>query len=247
MIQLHSSKYRYSGRLEETPLPVILKKIGDYKVPGVIQVQNGFALKKLYIKLGRIIFATSNQKDDRLGEFLMARGVINEEQFAEATRRLKANPQKRFGRILVEMGILTPHQLFQSVLQQIEGITLSLFRWREGDITFVIGDYKDEELIKLNLPIQRAIMTGVRLIEDLPTLLKHLGDQNVKYIQTPRLKFEIHELGLKPPERRLLLLLDGRNSIRDILARSPLEELKTVQILYGLKVLERIRPVEPPS
>lgn len=247
MVLLQNSQFRYSGRLEETPLPLMLKKIDEYKVPGVIQVQNGFVLKKLFIKKGIIIFATSNRKEDRLGEFLISKGVLSQTQFDEATRLLKADPSKRFGRILVEMGILSPHQLFQYVLQQVETILFSLFEWTEGDVAFVIGDYKDDELIKLNLPIRRAVMQGIRKIPDLSQVKTFLGDLSVKYIPVPRLKFEIHELGLEPEERRLLLVLNGQNSLQDILARSPLDEERTLKILYGLKILERITPVESNS
>ena len=243
MISVQDSKFKYSGRLEDQLLPDILRKIDAYKVPGVVQLQNGFVIKKLFLKRGLIIFAMSNQKKDRLGEFLMMRGTITQEQFDEATQRLKAHPTKRFGRILVEMGILTPHQLFQAVLEQIEEIVMSLFEWTEGEVTFIIGDYKDDELIKLNLPIPKAIMRGVHRIPDIPRLLKELPPPDQKVSQHPRLKFELHELGLRPEHRRLLLLLDGKRTMAEIIRESPLGRETTIRLLYGLKMLDRLHLV----
>lgn len=240
MVTVENSQYRYSGRLEEQLLPEILHKIDTYKVPGIIQIQNGFTIKKLFIKKGLIIFAISNQKQDRLGEYLIRKGIIIQEQFDEATRRLKMNPHKRFGRILVEMNILTPHQLFMYVLEQIEEIVLSLFEWSEGDVTFIIGDYRDDELIKLNLPIPRAIMKGVHRLPDISILLSRLPAGNRILYQHPRLKYELHELGLLPQHRRLIPLINGQLTLNEILERSPLERDVAIRILYGLYTLNRI-------
>ncbi len=243
MIRLENSSYRYTGRLEETPLPIMLRKIEMYKVPGVVQLQNGFMIKKLFLKNGKIIFATSNQKQDRLGEFLMKQGVIDQAIFDEATRQLKKSRKKRFGRILVEMGVLTPHQLFLSVLDQIHHIVMSVFEWTEGDVTFVIGEYKDDELIKLNLPIPKAILEGVHFIQNDTYLLQHIGGLSARFEVNPRVRFEIHELGLTESDRKILAYLENHLSVREILHRNEHQPLYVLQLIYGLHVLERITPL----
>ncbi|GBC84067.1 hypothetical protein HRbin11_00488 [bacterium HR11] len=241
MGETRESPFQYIGSLTDMPVPVVLKKIYDYRVPGVLTFQREAAIKKIYVKDGRIIFASSNQKDDRLGEFLLRRGVIDEATFQEASRRLRMNPDKRLGRILVEMGVLTPHQLFQAVQDQILAIVSSVFAWAEGVVHFVVGPSKDEELIQLHLPIPRAIVMGARWLPNPQRYIEALGGPDGYVEMVPQLRLEVHVLGLLPDERRLLPLLDGTRTLRTILEQSPIEPDMAVRLLYGLHVLERIR------
>lgn len=246
MSTMQESPFQYVGSLADMPVPVVLKKIYDYRVPGVLTFQHGPAIKKIYVKDGRIIFASSNQKDDRLGEFLLRRGVIDEAIFQEASRRLRMNPDKRLGRILVEMGVLTPHQLFQAVQDQILAIVSSVFAWEEGVVHFVVGPSKDEELIQLHLPIPRAIVMGSRWLPNPQRCIEALGGPDGYVEMAPQLRLEVHVLGLLPDERRLLPLLDGTRTLQTVLDQSPIESDMAVRLLYGLYVLERIRIIPLP-
>lgn len=246
MAETRESPFQYVGSLTDMPVPVVLKKIYDYRVPGVLTFQREAAIKKVYVKDGRIIFASSNQKDDRLGEFLLRRGVIDEAIFQEASRRLRMNPDKRFGRILVEMGVLTPHQLFQAVQDQILAIVSSVFAWEEGVVHFVVGPSKDEELIQLHLPIPRAIVMGSRWLPNPQRCIEALGGPDGYVEMVPQLRLEVHVLGLLPDERRLLPLLDGTRTLQTVLDQSPIESDMAVRLLYGLYVLERIRIIPLP-
>jgi hypothetical protein len=241
MGETRESPFQYIGSLADMPVPVVFKKVYDYRVPGVLTFQREAVIKKVYVKDGRITFASSNQKDDRLGEFLLRRGIIDETVFQEASRRLRLNPDKRLGRILVEMGVLTPHQLFQAVQDQILAIVSSVFAWAQGVVHFVVGPSKDEEVIQLHLPIPRAIVMGARWLPDPGRCIEALGGPDGYVEMVPQLRLEVHVLGLLPDERRLLPLLDGTRTLRTILEQSPIEPDMAARLLYGLYVLERVR------
>ena len=237
-------KYRFVGNIDTIPLPVILKKVYAYGVPGVITLRRPPIEKRLYVRHGRIIFAASNLPADRLGEFLIRRGILDAATYEEAVRLWKQQKNKRIGRILVEMGVLTARQLFQVVQQQIEEIVLSVFEWDHGEVDFLIGQYRDQELIKLNMTIPRTIIAGVRRLPDTRMCIEHIGGLSAYLRADPRLPMEVHELGLEPEERRVLPLLDGQRPLADILHEGPLHPDRTVRLLYGLYVLERVYPVE---
>ena len=241
MGETRESAFQYIGSLADMPVPVVFKKVYDYRVPGVLTFQREAVIKKVYVKDGRITFASSNQKDDRLGEFLLRRGIIDETVFQEASRRLRLNPDKRLGRILVEMGVLTPHQLFQAVQDQILAIVSSVFAWAQGVVHFVVGPSKDEEVIQLHLPIPRVIVMGARWLPDPGRCIEALGGPDGYVEMVPQLRLEVHVLGLLPDERRLLPLLDGTRTLRTILEQSPIEPDMAARLLYGLYVLERVR------
>lgn len=246
MAEAQASPFQYVGSLADMPVPVVFKKIYDYRVPGVLTFQREAAVKKVYVKDGRIVFASSNQKDDRLGEFLLRRGTIDEATFQEASRRLRLSPEKRLGRILVEMGVLMPHQLFQAVQDQVLAIVSSVFAWEQGVVHFVVGPSKDEELIQLHLPIPRAIVMGARWLPNPQRCIEALGGPDGYVEMVPQLRLEVHALGLLPDERRLLPLLDGTLTLKTVLERSPIEPATAARLLYGLYVLERVRIVRVP-
>ena len=100
--------------LKEFQLHKILIDSHSNKKTGTITVKTPVFIKKLYVDKGEVVFASSTWKDDRLGEVLLKGGKINLEQYEESVRVLKLSG-KKLGTILVELGYLTPKDLFWAV------------------------------------------------------------------------------------------------------------------------------------
>src|SRR5690348_7237187 len=96
----------YTSDLAQTPLPEMLVKIHRYKAPGAIECRRGNELKRIFLDGGHVIFATTNQITESLGDRLMREGRLTQEQYDESVRLMKVT-QKRHGVTLVEMGLLT--------------------------------------------------------------------------------------------------------------------------------------------
>ena len=67
--------------LAVTPISETLRKLSVERRSGDLQVQSGRVVKTVFFDHGRIVFAASNLKKDRLGEALVALGRITDEQF----------------------------------------------------------------------------------------------------------------------------------------------------------------------
>ena len=80
--------YIYEGDISETPLPEVLQKINYYRVPGVLNAACEKGRKDIYISGGEVIFASSTFDDDRLGEFLLAKKKITQEQYDRSVELL---------------------------------------------------------------------------------------------------------------------------------------------------------------
>src|SRR5437870_1788111 len=85
-----------------------------------------------------IIFATTNQISESLGDRLLNAGWISHEEYAESLRRVKET-HKRHGAALVEMNLLSAEELFAAVRDQIEEIIWSIFAWETASVTFTPG------------------------------------------------------------------------------------------------------------
>lgn len=147
------------GDLSYYNLSEILTNLKKYQKTGILAFENKDARKSIFFKGGNAVFASSNQEEDRLGNILLNEGKITTEQFDESTKILKKTG-KRHRAILIELGYLTPSELFQEVKNQIEEMILSLFLWDEG--TFIFKEASpSSELITLKIEIEDLIREGV--------------------------------------------------------------------------------------
>src|SRR5207244_11449676 len=81
--------------LATSPISETLRKSSVERRSGDLQVQSGRVVKTVFFDHGRIVFAASNLKKDRLGEALVALGRITDEQFTRGSALLKEEGGKR--------------------------------------------------------------------------------------------------------------------------------------------------------
>ncbi|MFW7377939.1 MAG: DUF4388 domain-containing protein [Oligoflexus sp.] len=95
------------------------------KFSGVVSVDNGNHIKKLYFKEGRLVFASSNLIDDRLGEVIYRAGMITLEQMTEAA--VQVNRTTKFGKVLIDSQQFTSADLWDALKLQVSSIFQSVF------------------------------------------------------------------------------------------------------------------------
>lgn len=234
-------EFSYSGNLQENPLPELLYKIGQYKVPGVITVTHRQMSRQIFIRDGIIFFATSNSQEDHLGEFLFRFGKISRKDLDHSIEQLQRRKGRRQGEILVELKALPAQELAWAVRAHQQAIVWSLFNWFEGDLTFNIGTYKEEETIKLDLTIPRTILDGVRSIHQAKRIVTYMGSRNTVFETQEDSLLAIEAIGADEKEREILKRVDGKAVLYDLCDRSPYGAHETARILYGLYILKLVR------
>ena len=65
-----------SGNFETFNLNSIFQLLSSDQKTGVLKVKNEDKEIRIYLKDGRIIYATGSQKNERLGHFLKSSGII---------------------------------------------------------------------------------------------------------------------------------------------------------------------------
>jgi hypothetical protein len=138
-----------SGNLLETSFYDVIAVLRQQKATGTLTCGTGADEKSLYVKSGHIIFATSKNERDRLGEIMVKDGKITRSQLDRALK-LHQNSAglKKIGAIFVENGFVSPKDLFNGLKMQVRGIIHSLFLLTEGP-------YKFEEVLPADvIPLQ---------------------------------------------------------------------------------------------
>lgn len=230
----------YQTDLSQTPLPDLLVKIHRYKAPGRIECRRGEMVKRIYFDHGSIIFATTNQIAESLGDRLLNSGRITRDQYDD-TLRLVRQTGKRHGVTLVETNALTPDQLFWAVRGQIEEIVWSIFAWDFATVTFTPGHDKHLEFVKVDIGVPQAVMRGVRRMPDPRALLARMGTRTTLLART---KEQVEGLTLTADEEALVAAANGKTPLPDLVNAGPNPAVDNVRVLYGLFVLGLVAPKE---
>lgn len=142
-----------SGNIQDIPLTDLLRNLQASKVTGTLTIHHNQEEKSIYVKEGNIIFASSNQNADRLGYVLINAGKLKQEQM-EAALKLRSATNKPFGAIVVELGFITPKDLFEGLKLQVKEIIYSLFRWEEGRFQVTPGQLPAQTIPLVLNPIE---------------------------------------------------------------------------------------------
>jgi hypothetical protein len=236
---IQEKKFEFRGELSATPLPEVLETINRYRVPGVLDCMREGWNRKIFIQGGEITFATSNNLEDSLGDFLLRAGRLTRDQYDQSVVLLKAT-RKRQGVVLVEMGVLTPKELFSAVVDQVRQVVWDTFNWESGDVSFSVGRFREDEIIKLHIPTRSAILGGVEAVRDPRPFTTRLGSSWTVYEPTWEVG-DLTELDLDEARLRLLNLVDGKRTLLDLSKDGPFPQAMNARILYAFNCLRLIR------
>lgn len=215
------------------PLGDLLHLLHGSARSGFLYFEHGECVKTVYLHGGEVVFATSNQQVDRLGDCLLRAGTITAEQQLEAERAYR--PPAPFGRFLVELGCLSPRELWDGVKHQVEEIVRSLFAFSAGTVLFWEGEVRPDNVVRLALPTRRLVAEGLSQRDELLRYLAQLEDRRI------RLKpLEGVELRLGGTERAILEALESEGSFPAMCHRvgiDPLSGARTVRLLHDSGLL----------
>lgn len=226
-------KLLISGLLSHYQMSDILLDLKRSNKTGILEIIKHPVLKKIYIKNGDMIFATSNEDENRLGEFLLRVGKISHGQYLQSVDILKKTG-KRQGTILVELGYLKPSDLVWAVQNQVEEIILSLFQWEEGDFIFREKDLPTKEVITLKMSTANLIYRGIKAIKNHTNIKNAMPsmDSILCYSSDPMNLFQ--DVNLDKSDKDIFSLIDSKSTIGKILSMSPLDNFRTMKTLYAL-------------
>jgi hypothetical protein len=232
------------GNLGTTSFPELLISLEERGETGVLHLFRGRVERNVMFAAGRCVFATSNDSDDGLVDFLFRRGMISLRDKEETARRLLSN--KRVGTILRELGAIDDVDLQLMVRQQVGEIVYDTFRWEDGEYAFVPGSLPHAEEITLHCPIGSIIAEGVRRIPSWTRLLRGCGGVDNPLCLTPRYLEILDTIGAGVAEWEVVNALKAPQTPRRVCALAELDDVRVCQILWTLKLLGAIEdsPIE---
>jgi len=222
----------FRGYLRDYSLPKILIELNRNRETGTLSITTPRFTKKIYIRGGNVIFASSTFEDDRLGEMLIKAGKITMGQYDKSVELLKSTG-KRQGAILVELGYITPKDLFWGVKYQVKEIIYSLFQLDEGEYEFV-EDITPDEVITLKISTNNLIYEGVNKINNLTRIRRDMPDAHTIFTLNEDPSGIFRGIDLSPQDAKILSLVDGTRSINQVIEQSRMNSFDVMRTLYVL-------------
>jgi len=216
------------------PLADLLSLIHEAGKSGFLLFEYQDEEKAVYLNRGEVVFAESNIPTDRLGACLLRTGLIDEAQLALAESRY--HPMTRFGKVIVELGLLTPRDLWSGVKSQVEEIVRSLFSYTAGWIHFWEGEIEPDNVVRLSLPTNRLIDEGLARRDELLRFMARLED--------PRTRIRPGVQPRRPSsenERAVLAALDEDGLFSHICHESGFDPRTTARTLHFLQLTGHVR------
>src|SRR5688572_27203211 len=168
----------YLTDLAVTPIAEMVRRLAYERRSGDLHIRSGKLAKTAYFDYGRVVFAASNLRKDRLGESLIALGRITDADFREAQALMKRERHRRFGEALVQAGVMDKNELGTSVARQVRRIVLSLFELPDGAASFderecvIPLDY----MVAVSAP--KLLYDGIRLMKNEDLIRSGLGNMD---------------------------------------------------------------------
>lgn len=226
---------KFKGNISILSLSDVLEFLNTSHKTGLLILKRNNERKELYIKEGNVIFASSNLNEDRLGDLILKEGKITQKHYDRSVE-LMAGKAKRQGKILIEIGAISPKDLWLWINKQIKKIVFSVFEWTEGNFYFHEGDLPSKENITTDIIIPELIIEGIRNIRNYEVIEKRVPTKDIIFTQTTK----ISPLELEPHEKHVLGLVDGKKSVDEIINISEIGEKETLKVLYMLLTIDLI-------
>ncbi len=224
------------GKLSETSFPRILHNLYSLRATGLLHVEHNDIKKVIYIRNGYPIFVRSNLVREFLGQILVRTGLLSDSDL-EKSLELSKEQSQRHGMTLIEMGLLTPHQLNDVLRNQVLEKLLGIFSWSEGHYRFVQAREFKQGITSIDLSPANLILQGLREYADRNQLLNVLEPHLDHYLQqaeNPLYRFQ--EIQLSANEQRIMESCQGNIALREILKRHMLSRKEAEPLLATLLI-----------
>ncbi|HEY6385310.1 MAG TPA: energy transducer TonB [Candidatus Acidoferrum sp.] len=213
----------------------LVHRIYSQHLTGKLQLVFGRVEKALFFDAGKLVFATSSDRQDGLGEVMLRAGALTQSQFEEASTLVETG--QRFGSAIAEMGIYGVEQIVSWVQRQVLQITASVLDYPAGRYFFFSSLEKNVvPEIGVPVPLGRLLLAGVRKAGDLP-LGRLAEDADLQVELSPEALRLSKAEDLEDGERHLLSLISQHISAKHVVALSGLPVPEASRALYVLLLL----------
>jgi hypothetical protein len=167
----------FTGDLEHLPIVDLIQLMNSTRKTGVLTVNGRKGESQLIFKEGYIVSANHLNNSVRIGDMLIARGVITPDQLEQALQKqqLDGADRKPLAITMIEMGALGESDAFKALQSLIEMTVVEILTWKSGKFTLdhlkdaINCDfryYPERMNHEININTQSILMDALRIFDE---------------------------------------------------------------------------------
>ena len=225
----------FSGQLNKSSIPYLLVYLQNNRLTGTLDINSKYEIS-IFTDQGNPYFAAGGSGETLLGKILLNKNKITKYQYDRAVEEIKNYKDKRIGEILVNLGMITPHELYEYLELQLREKILESFLYLEGEFKFTVTNEVRNDLYYSKLTTSEIIHDGFNRYV-------YAADTNLDLVEMEiknNIQEEIPTLGLGPKELRLVQLLGQNNSLNEIESTGQFKKDDILRVILLLGLHDRI-------
>ncbi len=192
------------GDFTESPFAEVLAKLHRQGATGALLLRREKVKKIIYFRQGVPVSVKSNRLSECLGRVMVREGMLSEADCESSLERMKSAGRQQ-GTVLIEMGVISPHNLRYALDLQLRLKLMDVFSWMTGEWQFNTTAQPPADTVRLELSPAAIIHEGVRRGFDEARLRARLGDVSEQVVwPTEDPLFAGQDMGLGEEELQLL-------------------------------------------
>jgi DNA-binding response OmpR family regulator len=150
--------------------------------------------------------------------------------------------RRLLGDLLVDSGTVTKEQLREALARQSSELVYEVVRWPGGRFEFRLDPLPPlAESARLALPVASVVMEGFRRVDEWRIVEETLGSFDSVLLADLGAVDALGLDRLAKPEQKLLDMIDGEKTVREIVAHSHMSSFDACKILFSLLEARLVR------
>lgn len=220
------------GDFEGLTLASIFQMLCSDQKTGVLTVTCDIDESRVFFKQGTIVYASASLKESRLGFLMRTDGVISSKQLQKCLAQAKEE-KIHMGKLLVDKGYISLDTLKKYNTKQVEVILYNLLFWEKGQFEYEDAKLDLKGMIVTQLNPMKLILEASRRIDELSILKKSIPSDKIIFTMSGRVQ-DNEEINLNGNEWRVLSLIDGSRTVRQVINDSGYDEYAVYKIFFSV-------------
>ncbi len=223
------------GDLGEIPFPVLLHALAAHNRSVVLSIERRQVKKDVILENGVPMDCQSNLLPDTLGKFMVGRGDLTEEQNLAILAK-SATTGQSFSDLLVTEGVVSPHDLYRILQQNLAKKLLDAFTWKSG--AFRVSTSLPEVDSPLKVRAGQLVLTGISKFAPESEIADAMAPfEAKKFFVHRKPPVPLEELRLSKEHQEILRLLAQGKTISELQSETGADRNRALRVLYSLAVI----------
>jgi DNA-binding response OmpR family regulator len=232
------------GDLRVVPLAEVLRLFDAQDQSGTLTVEHSGARVDIYFRRGRIEQAIATGVSDELllGRFLVDAELVPRAEL-DGSLVASAGDPPLLGQRLVQLGRITDADLKACLTRQTSQLIYESLRWRHGRFRFAAGAALPTSVLDaaLGLDVETVLMEGYRRVDEWHLIERAIDNFDIVFLRNDDSVTQMGRGRLTRDELAVLELVNGKNTVQEIIRKSQLRSFEVSKMLYRLLSIKLIR------